>query len=229
MKRLWIAFFCVALVTIQLSAQKKTTLKTQKEKISYIIGTDIGKNLKKQSIDVNPELLFKGIKDAFAGDKFLLTDQEIQEVMGAFQQEMIAKQSEKMSKVAAANKKEGEAFLDANKKKDSVITLPSGLQYKVIVEGTGKTPTVNDTVTTHYRGTLIDGTEFDNSYKRGEPTTFPVNGVIAGWTEALQLMKAGSKWKLYIPSNLAYGDRGAGQLIGPGATLIFDIELISVK
>jgi FKBP-type peptidyl-prolyl cis-trans isomerase FklB len=229
MKRLWIAFFCVALVTIQLSAQKKTTLKTQKEKISYIIGTDIGKNLKKQSIDVNPELLFKGIKDAFAGDKFLLTDQEIQEVMGAFQQEMIAKQSEKMSKLAAVNKKEGEAFLDANKKKDSVITLPSGLQYKVVVEGTGKTPTVNDTVTTHYRGTLIDGTEFDNSYKRGEPATFPVNGVVAGWTEALQHMKAGSKWKLYIPSNLAYGDRGAGQLIGPGATLIFDIELISVK
>jgi FKBP-type peptidyl-prolyl cis-trans isomerase FklB len=229
MKRLWIAFFCVALVTIQLSAQKKTTLKTQKEKVSYIIGTDIGKNLKKQSIDVNPELLFKGIKDAFAGDKFLLTDQEIQEVMGTFQQEMMAKQSEKMSKIAAANKKEGEAFLEANKKKDSVITLPSGLQYKIVVEGTGKTPTVNDTVTTHYRGTLIDGTEFDNSYKRGEPATFPVKGVIPGWTEALQLMKVGSKWKLYIPSNLAYGDRGAGQLIGPGATLIFDIELISVK
>ncbi len=229
MKRLWIAFFCVALVTIQLNAQKKTTLKTQKEKISYIIGTDIGKNLKKQSIDVNPELLFKGIKDAFAGDTFLLTDQEIQEVMGAFQQEMIAKQSEKKGMIAAANKKEGEAFLDTNKKKDSVITLPSGLQYKVVVEGSGKTPTVNDTVTTHYRGMLIDGTEFDNSYKRGEPTTFPVNGVIAGWTEALQHMKAGSKWKLYIPSNLAYGDRGAGQLIGPGATLIFDIELISVK
>jgi FKBP-type peptidyl-prolyl cis-trans isomerase FklB len=229
MKRLWIAFFCVALVTIQLSAQKKTTLKTQKEKVSYIIGTDIGKNLKKQSIDVNPELLFKGIKDAFAGDKFLLTNQEIQEVMGAFQQEMIAKQSEKMSKAGAANKKEGEAFLDANKRKDSVITLPSGLQYKVVVEGTGKTPTVTDTVTTHYRGTLIDGTEFDNSYKRGESATFPVKGVIAGWTEALQLMKAGSKWKLYIPANLAYGDRGAGQLIGPGATLIFDIELISVK
>ena len=229
MKRLWIAFFCVALVTIQLSAQKKTTLKTQKEKISYIIGTDIGKNLKKQSIDVNPELLFKGIKDAFAGDKFLLTDQEIQEVMSTFQQEMMAKQSEKMGKLAAENKKEGEAFLEANKKKDSVITLPSGLQYKVVVEGTGKTPTVKDTVTTHYRGMLIDGIEFDNSYKRGEPATFPVKGVIAGWTEALQLMKAGSKWKLYIPSNLAYGDRGAGQLIGPGATLIFDIELIGVK
>ncbi len=229
MKRLWIAFFCFALVTIQLSAQKKTTLKTQKEKVSYIIGTDIGKNLKKQSIDVDPELLFKGIKDAFAGNKFLLTDPEIQECMGAFQQEMIAKQSEKMGKVAAANKKEGEAFLEANKKKDSVITLPSGLQYKVIVEGTGKTPTVTDTVTTHYRGMLIDGTEFDNSYKRGEPTTFPVNGVIAGWTEALQHMKAGSKWKLFIPSDLAYGDRGAGQLIGPGATLIFDIELINVK
>ncbi len=229
MKRLWIAFFCIALVTIQLSAQKKTTLKTQKEKISYIIGTDIGKNLKKQSIDVNPELLFKGIKDALAGDKFLLTDQECQEVMGAFQQEMIAKQSEKMSAVAAVNKKEGEAFLDANKKKDSVITLPSGLQYKVVVEGTGKTPILTDTVTTHYRGTLIDGSEFDNSYKRGEPAIFPVNGVIAGWTEALQHMKAGSKWKLYIPSNLAYGDRGAGQLIGPNATLIFEVELISIK
>ena len=229
MKRLCIVLFCLALVVPQLSAQKKTTLKTQKEKVSYIIGTDIGKNLKKQSIDVNPELLFKGIKDVFTGEKFLLTDQEIQEVMTAFQQEMVAKQSEKMGKLAAENKKLGEAFLEANKKKDSVVTLPSGLQYKVIVEGTGKTPMLTDTVTTNYRGTLVDGTEFDNSYKRGEPATFPVNGVIAGWTEALQHMKAGSKWKLYIPANLAYGDRGAGQLIGPGAALIFDIELISVK
>jgi FKBP-type peptidyl-prolyl cis-trans isomerase FklB len=226
---MWIGLFCVALATTHVSAQKKSALKTPKDKVSYIIGTDIGKNLKKQSMDINPEILYRGIKDAFSGSKLLLSDEEIQAVMTEFQQKMMAKQAEKMSKLGEVNKKEGEAFLETNKKKDSVVTLPSGLQYKTVVEGTGKIPTLNDTVTTHYRGTLIDGTEFDNSYKRGEPATFPVKGVIAGWTEALQRMKVGSKWRLFIPSTLAYGERGAGQVIGPNATLIFDIELISVK
>jgi len=131
--------------------------------------------------------------------------------------------------LADKNQKEGEVFLAENKKKKGVITLPSGLQYQVIKEGTGKIPKATDTVTTHYRGTLIDGTEFDSSYKRGEPASFPVNGVIKGWTEALQLMKVGSKWQLFIPSNLAYGPQGAGQAIGPNATLIFEIELLSIK
>jgi FKBP-type peptidyl-prolyl cis-trans isomerase FklB len=149
--------------------------------------------------------------------------------MMAFQQEMMANQSKKAGELAEKNQKEGEAFLAANKKKDSVITLPSGLQYKVIAEGTGKMPTLNDTVTTNYRGTLIDGTEFDNSYKRGEPATFPVSGVIPGWTEALQHMKVGAKWQLFVPSNLGYGERGAGETIGPNATLIFEVELLSIK
>ena len=193
--------------------------------MSYIIGMDIGNNLKKQSIDVDPNILSKGIKDALAGGKPLLTEQEISETMAAFQKEMMAKQEQ----VAKKNKAEGDAFLSENKKKEGVKTLPSGLQYKVIKAGTGKKPKSTDTVTTHYRGTLTNGTEFDSSYKRGQTVSFPVSGVIPGWTEALQLMEEGAKWQLFIPSNLAYGERGAGGLIGPNATLIFEVELISIQ
>ena len=229
MKQMCIVLLCIVALTIQLSAQTKPALTTEKDKVSYIIGTDIAKNLKKQGIDIDPELLFKGLKDAFTDQKLLLSDEEIQQVMTSFQQEMMAKQSKKTGELAEKNQKEGDAFLAANKKKDSVVTLPSGLQYKVIVEGKGKMPALNDTVTTNYRGTLIDGTEFDNSYKRGEPASFPVSGVIPGWTEALQHMKVGSKWQLFVPSNLAYGERGAGQTIGPNAMLIFEVELLSIK
>jgi FKBP-type peptidyl-prolyl cis-trans isomerase FklB len=207
------------------NAQETPVLKNQKDKMSYIIGMDIGNNLKKQSIDIDPAFLARGIKDALAGGKPLLTEKEMQETMAVFQKEMMAKQQE----VATKNKKEGEAFLVENKKKQGVKTLPSGLQYKVIKEGTGKKPKLGDTVTAHYWGTLIDGTEFDSSYKRGQPANFPVSGVIPGWTEALQLMGEGAKWQLFIPSNLAYGERGAGAGIGPNATLIFEIELISVQ
>jgi len=208
----------IVLLASQVSAQKKTDLKNQKEKISYIIGMDIGNNLKKQSVEVDPNILAKGIGDALAGGKPLLTEQEIRDTMAVFQKEMAAKK-----------KKEGEVFLAENKKKDGVKTLPSGLQYKVIKKGSGKKPTSSDTVTTNYRGTLIDGTEFDSSYRRGQPATFPVKGVIPGWTEALQLMEVGSKWQLFVPSNLAYGERGASPNIGPNATLIFEIELISIQ
>jgi FKBP-type peptidyl-prolyl cis-trans isomerase FklB len=207
------------------NAQEKPTLKNQKEKMSYIIGMDIGTNLKRQSIDIEPNIVVRGIKDALAGGKPLLTDQEIQETMAIFQKDMMAKQQE----VAKKNKKEGEAFLNENKKKEGVKTLPSGLQYKVIKEGTGKKPKLNDAVTVNYRGTLIDGTEFDNSYKRGQPASMQVSGVIPGWTEALQLMGEGAKSQLFIPSNLAYGERGAGAMIGPNATLIFEVELISIQ
>jgi FKBP-type peptidyl-prolyl cis-trans isomerase FklB len=209
----------------QVNAEERMVLKNQKEKVSYIIGMDIGGNLKKQSVDVDPNILVKGIQDALAGAKSLLTDQEIQETMGAFKKDMMAKQEE----VSKKNKAEGEAFLAENKKKEGVKTLPTGLQYKVIKAGTGKKPKSNDTVTTHYRGTLINGTEFDSSYKRGQPVTFLVSGVIPGWTEALQLMEEGAKWQLFIPPNLAYGERGAGGVIGPNATLIFEIELISIQ
>jgi len=209
----------------QVHAQETLVLKNQKDKVSYIIGMDIGNNLKKQSIDVDPNILVKGVKDALSGTKPLLTEQEIQETMVAFQKEMAAKQEQ----VAKRNKAEGEAFLAENKKKEGVKTLPSGLQYKVIKAGTGKKPKSNDTVTVHYRGTLINGTEFDSSYKRGQPVSFPVSGVIPGWTEALQLMEEGAKWQLFIPSNIAYGERGAGGVIGPNATLIFEVELVSIQ
>lgn len=220
---------CLLAITVQLAAQKKPKLETQKDSVSYIIGTEIAKNLKKQGIDVNPDVLSIGFKDAYAGDTLLLSEEQIEKVMVTFQQQMMSKQSERMAQLGEKNKKEGDLFLAANKKKDGVVTLPSGLQYKVIAEGTGKIPTLNDTVTTQYRGTLIDGTEFDSSYRQGEPATFPVKGVIRGWTEALQRMKVGSKWELFIPADLAYGERGAGQAIGPNATLIFEVELLSIK
>jgi FKBP-type peptidyl-prolyl cis-trans isomerase FklB len=209
----------------QVNAQENLVLKDQKEKVSYIIGMDIGMNMKKQSINIDSNILAKGVKDALSGAKPLLTEQEIQETMAAFQKEMMAKQAEGAKK----NKAEGEAFLAENKKKEGVKTLPSGVQYKVIKAGTGKKPKLNDTVTTHYRGTLIDGTEFDSSYKRGQPVSLPVSGVLPGWTEALQLMEVGAKWQLFIPSNLAYGEKGAGRDIGPNATLIFEVELVSIQ
>jgi FKBP-type peptidyl-prolyl cis-trans isomerase FklB len=206
----------------QVNAQEKLVLKNQKEKASYSIGLNIGRNLgsdlKKQSIDIDTNSLARGIQDALSGANPLLSNEEIQETMVALQKEMAEKQ-----------KQQGDAFLSENKKKEGVKTLPSGLQYKVIKAGTGKKPKLNETVTVNYRGTLIDGTEFDSSYRRGQPAAFPVSGVIPGWTEALPLMGEGAKWQLFIPPNLAYGERGAGGLIGPNATLIFEIELISVQ
>jgi FKBP-type peptidyl-prolyl cis-trans isomerase FklB len=197
---------------------------TLQEKISYIIGRDMATNLKKQGIEIEAESFVKGLKEVIAGQPSSLTQQDIQTAMMALQQEMQQKQGAKGSE----NKQAGEAFLAENKNQEGVKTLPSGLQYQVLEEGTGKSPAASDKVTTHYHGTLIDGTVFDSSYERGQPATFPVNGVIAGWTEALQLMKEGAKWRLFIPANLAYGEQGAGDAIGPNTALIFDVELISV-
>lgn len=204
-------------------------LADDKEKLSYSIGMDIGGNLKRQAIEVDPDLLAKGFKDRYGGGNTILTEEEARQAIMNFQKLQMAKQAEDMKKQGEKNKEEGEKFLAGNAKKEGVKTLPSGLQYKEITPGTGKSPTAADTVTTNYKGTLIDGTEFDSSYKRGQPATFPVSGVIPGWTEALQLMKEGAKWQLFVPPNLAYGERGAGREIGPNATLIFDVELISVK
>jgi len=204
-------------------------LKGDKEKLSYSIGMDIGGNLKKQSVEVDPDLLAKGVKDGYGGGKTLLTEDEARLAITTFQKALMAKKAETMRILAEKNKADGEKFLAENARKEGVKTLPSGLQYKEIAPGTGKSPKTTDTVTTHYKGTLIDGTEFDSSYKRGEPATFPVSGVIPGWTEALQLMKEGAKWQLFVPSNLAYGEQGAGREIGPNATLVFEVELISVK
>ncbi len=203
-------------------------LKTQKDKFSYALGMKMGENLKKQSVPVDPAILSRGLRDALAGKKTLLTDEEAQGAMTAVQNDMRQKMQEKMKEEGEANKKTGEAFLAANKSKEGVVTLPSGLEYKILKAGTGPKPTANDSVVCNYKGTLIDGKEFDSSYKRGQPATFPVTGVIKGWTEALQLMPVGSKWQLFIPPDLAYGERGAGGDIGPDSTLIFEVELLSI-
>jgi len=209
------------------------TLKTQKEKFSYGLGMKTGQRMaesfKKQSVPFDSALLARGLKDGLAGGKTLLTDDEAQAAIKAVQEEIGKQQQEKMQVAGAANKKEGDTFLASNKSKEGVVALPSGLQYKILKAGTGPKPTANDTVVCNYRGTLINGTEFDSSYKRGQPATFPVSGVIKGWTEALQLMPVGSKWQLFIPSDLAYGERGAGADIGPGSTLIFEVELMSIE
>lgn len=229
MRYQWIVLIGILFFSSQVLGEEKGSPKTQKDRVSYVIGVDIGTNLKKQSIDVNPDLLFKGIKDGLSGNKLMMSDQEIKETIALFQKEMQAKQEEVAKKMGEKNKKEGEAFLAENKNKEGVITLASGLQYKVLKKGSGKKPKLTDTVTTHYRGTLIDGTEFDSSYRRNQPVSFPVNGVIPGWTEALQLMEEGAKWQLFIPPHLAYGERGAGPRIGPNATLIFEVELLSIQ
>jgi FKBP-type peptidyl-prolyl cis-trans isomerase FklB len=230
MKGAWVAaILAVVLLTSHAFAEEQTVLKTEKEKVSYIIGVNIGRNLQTQSVEVDPDMISKGMKDVASGAKLLMTDDEMKATMTAFQQEMMKKREEELKKAGEKNKAEGEAFLAANKKKPGVIALPSGLQYKVITRGKGKSPKATDTVTVNYKGTLIDGTEFDSSYKRGEPASFPVNGVIKGWTEALQLMKEGSKWELFIPPDLAYGEKGAGNVIGPNATLVFEVELLSFK
>jgi FKBP-type peptidyl-prolyl cis-trans isomerase FklB len=205
------------------------TLKTDKEKFSYALGMNVGETLHKQSVPVDTTILLRGLRDALAGGKTALTDQQAHEAIANVQNQIRAKMQEKAKIMGEANKKEGNEFLAANKSKGGVVTLPSGLQYKIETQGTGPKPTPNDTVVCNYRGTLVNGTEFDSSYKRGQPASFPVNGVIKGWTEALQLMPVGSKWQLFIPPDLAYGERGQGPDIGPDATLIFEVELISIQ
>ena len=217
------------LLPMALFAQQKATLQTMKGKVSYSIGIDIGRNMKRQLIEVDLDLLMRGIKDGLGDGTCALSDSVMQTTMKVWQQEMMAKMNENQKIVGEKNKKQGEAFLAENKKKAGVVTLPSGLQYKILKDGTGKSPKATDTVVTHYRGTLISGKEFDSSYKRGQPATFPVNQVIAAWTEALQKMKVGSKWQLFVPSELGYGPNGAGQDIGPNTTLIFEVELIDIK
>ena len=205
-------------------------LKTDSQKISYAIGMGLGKNIKRDSIDVDPTILLRGLKDAMAGNKLLLTDEEAKAAITALNAQVRAKEEEKAKVAALENKMKGDAFLAQNKTKPGVVTLPSGLQYKIISPGTGPKPTADDTIKCNYRGTLVDGTEFDSSYKRGEPIKIPVGQVIKGWTEAMQLMPVGSKWELYIPSDLAYGERGApGSPIAPNSTLIFEVELLSIE
>jgi FKBP-type peptidyl-prolyl cis-trans isomerase FklB len=222
------------------TAAKSTTgpvvLTTDKDKTSYAIGADLGNKLKQASIDVDPAILSRAIKDILSGSKPAMTDDEIRAKLVELSKQVQQSQMEAQKKQQEANKvigeknrKDGDAFLTENKSKEGVVALPSGLQYKILKAGDGPKPTASDTVTCNYRGTLLDGKEFDSSYKRGQPASFPVGGVIKGWTEALQLMPVGSKWQLFIPADLAYGDRQAGPDITPGSTLIFEVELLSIQ
>jgi FKBP-type peptidyl-prolyl cis-trans isomerase FklB len=224
MKHFILIFAAFSLALPLFGQEKSPQLKDQKDKVSYSIGLNIGFNLGRQNVQVNPDVLAAGIKDAIAGKPQLNTDQ-VKEVMATFEKDMQQKQKAAGEK----NASEGVKFLEENKKKEGVKATASGLQYKVLKEGTGPQPKETDTVTVNYRGTLINGTEFDSSYKRGQPATFPLNGVIKGWTEGLQLMKTGSKYQFFVPPNLAYGDRNVGPDIAPNSTLIFEVELIGVK
>jgi FKBP-type peptidyl-prolyl cis-trans isomerase len=214
-------------------SSSSSELKSEKDKASYAIGANIGKglqhNLQQAGVEIDSSLLVRGLKDALDGNKPLLTDDEVKAVLTTVQQEARAKKEAETKALGEANQKEGEAYLAENKTKEGVVTLPSGLEYKVLKQGDGPKPTPSDMVECNYRGTLIDGKEFDSSYTRGKPATFPVSGVIKGWTEVLQLMPVGSKYQVVIPAALAYGSRPQGSDIGPNATLIFEIELLSIK
>jgi FKBP-type peptidyl-prolyl cis-trans isomerase FklB len=205
------------------------TLKTQKDKLSYAIGMNIGQSMKKDSLDIDPAIVERGLKDAMSGGKLLMTDEEAKTVMTEFRTEMMKKKEAEAQQIGEANKQAGQQFLAANKGKPGVVTLPSGLQYKILKEGTGPKPTATDTVVCNYRGTLINGTEFDSSYKGGQPASFGVSQVIKGWTEVLQLMPVGSKWQVFVPSDLAYGTRSPAPEIGPNSLLIFEIDLLSIQ
>jgi len=217
-----VSLMTMVAATVPVIAAEKIELRNDAEKNGYSVGYDIGRSLKRQIEGVDTEAMARGLRDAMSGAASALPDQEMRE-------RFIALQKESAKRIPERNRKEGEAFLARNKKEKGVKTTASGLQYKILVSGKGKKPAAEDTVTVNYRGTLIDGIEFDSSYKRGQPATFPVKGVIPGWTEALQLMPEGSKWVLYIPAKLAYGERGAGHVIGPNSTLVFEVELLSIK
>jgi FKBP-type peptidyl-prolyl cis-trans isomerase len=205
-------------------------LTTQKQKASYALGVNIGRGLHRDGVEIDSSSLARGIRDAMAGGKVALTDEEMKAVLTTLQADVRKKQEAEVAAIGEENKKEGETFLAANKSKEGVQTLPDGLQYKVLTTGNGPKPTATDTVVANYKGTLINGTEFDSSYKRGQPVTFPVGQVIKGWTEVLQMMPVGSKWEVYIPSDLAYGPQGPGRgPIGPNQTLVFEIELVSIQ
>jgi len=226
MKQILFAVSCLFLMSC--GSDKKAELKTDKDSVSYSIGMDVGMTFQRQGIEVNPETFLQGFKDvADTSTKPLMTEDQVRATMMAYQQKMMAKAQEKMMQQSGTANAEGEKFLTENKTKSGVVTTASGLQYKIIKAGKGKKPSAANEVKVHYKGTLINGTEFDNSYKRGEPITLPVGGVIAGWTEALQLMPVGSKWQLFIPAHLGYGNTQSGP-IPPGSTLIFDVELLAI-
>jgi len=236
-KAKWIVAAGLGLLAMQAQAQNagapatqpgQTAPSTQKDKVSYGVGVQVARSLKSQGLDINPDLLVQGLKDALAGQKLLMTDEELNNTMAALQQELAQKEAQAKAKEATDNKKAGDSFLADNAKKDGVVSLPSGLQYKIVKAADGKKPTDADTVSCNYRGTLIDGTEFDKN-QPGQPATFQVGAVIPGFKEGLKLMPVGSTWQFFIPPQLAYGERGAGNVIGPNTTLVFEVELLSIK
>ena len=229
MKRALVAAIFLAFSFGLCAAGETPEIKDENDKVSYSIGHQIGGDFKRQGVELRSDLVVKGIRDAVEGAKPLMTPEEMNRTLVELKRKVTVAQQEEGKKAAEKNRAAGEAFLAENGKKEGVVVLPSGLQYKVLKEGAGESPAPTARVTVQYRGTLLDGTEFDSSYKRNQPATFKVNGVIRGWTEALQLMKPGAKWQLFIPANLGYGDRGAGPLVPPGSTLIFEVELLSVN
>ena len=229
MKYVLITLLSIAFLFSVCHAQEKLELKDQKDKESYSLGYQFGQNLKFQGLDINLDVYTSGIRDALGGKEPKMSQEEIRATISELQKRVTAERQKELKEKGAKNLEESKKFLAENQKKEGIKTLPSGLQYKVLTEGSGKTPKETDNVTVNYKGTLIDGTEFDSSYKRGQPASFQVNGVIKGWAEALQLMKEGSNWQLFIPPELAYGERGAGPQIPPNSTLIFEVELLTVK
>jgi FKBP-type peptidyl-prolyl cis-trans isomerase len=227
----WIVILGIGFLTTLVTSEETLVLKTEREKVSYGIGVEMARNLKKQGIEVDLKLVVKGFTDGLDGVKLLLSEEDLRKTNALFQagQRQVQRDVRRMALDSNKNKKEGEAFLEENKRKEGVVTLPSGLQYMILRSGDGKKPMEDDTVEVHYRGTLINGSEFDSSYRVGKPAILKVTGVISGWREALKLMTVGSKWKLFIPAELAYGERGAGRYIGPNAALIFEVELMSIK
>lgn len=200
------------------------SLDTDKQKLSYIFGIQAGQNIQQEGVELDLDAFKAGVADMLAGNQPQLDQATAEKVIQEYQ----AKKAQELARLMNEKQAEAKAYMEENAKKEGVVTTDSGLQYEILEEGDGATPTENDKVIAHYKGTLLDGTVFDSSYERGEPATFPVNGVIQGWQEALKMMKEGSKWRIVVPANLAYGPRGAGPLIGPNETLIFDIELIAI-
>jgi FKBP-type peptidyl-prolyl cis-trans isomerase FklB len=228
MRYLFVTLFSIGFLFNICYADEKLELKDQKNKESYSLGYQFGQSLKMQGLDVNLDVYISGIKDFLDGKQPAMTPEEIRATISEIQKRVMAAREKELKEMAERNLGPSQAFLEENKKKEGIKVLSSGLQYKVLTEGSGKTPKATDTVTVHYLGALINGTEFDNSYKRGQPLTFPINSVIPGWSEALQLMKEGSKWQIFIPPALAYGERGMGP-VPPNSTLIYEVELLSVK
>lgn len=229
MKHLVAGVILTGACALQVRAADPIELEDEMARVSYGIGMNLGMQWLEQEVPIVPEMLLRGMQDAMEGRPTLMSEQEMRNTLTAYQNEHRARQTARRQQLSEENRAKGEKFLEENRNQPGVITLPSGLQYKVIAEGEGESPKATDQVTVHYRGTLIDGTEFDSSYQRGQPSTFNLNNVIAGWTEGIQLMKPGARYQFFIPSHLAYGERQASRFITPHSTLIFDVELISFE